>query len=208
MKYSTCLTLLSYFASSLKVRPVCCEAVSTTARTWRHTRWWVSILFCLFVCLSVWGRLALARLFHLYPSPWQRSSRDTQLSSNTPTSHSWPRQQTAVEEPVSLICLSSTDSEAPLGGCHDITGCLGDSLVAAARLCSALFSRFNSSYGSVWTLRASNGRLWHITWPARQHTQSHCPRLANDTPALRTLGRTAFTLTLSGSWLVVWTTYS
>lgn len=84
LKFSTCLTLLSYFASSLRVRPVCCEAVSTTAGTWRRTRWWVSILFCLFVCLSVWGRLALARLFHLYPSPWQRSSRDTQLSSNTP----------------------------------------------------------------------------------------------------------------------------
>lgn len=106
------------------------------------------LFICLFVCLS--GDASLWPAFSICIHRLDNGPRGTLSYPVTPpTSHSWPRQQTAVEEPVSLICLSSTDSEAPLGGCHDITGCLGDSLVAAARLCSALFSRFNSSYGSV-----------------------------------------------------------
>lgn len=62
----------------------------------------VSLYAVLFICLSVChGRLRFNTPLHLYLSPWQRSSRDTQLSSNSPPT-AGPSRQTAVEEPRSL----------------------------------------------------------------------------------------------------------
>lgn len=69
------------------------------------------MLFCLFVCLSVWGGFALARL-SICIYCLDNSPRGI-LSYPVTPSHSQPSQQTAVEESVSLICLSSTDSELP-----------------------------------------------------------------------------------------------
>lgn len=101
----------------------------------------VVLFICLFVCL---GRLCFGPPLHLYLLPWQQSSRDTQLSSNPLPQ---PAQPTDCCRGVSLFDMPEQHwQRAPLGGCYDITGCLGDSLVAAP-LCSAL-ARFNSSYGS------------------------------------------------------------
>lgn len=139
------LILYLDFTDNLKVTPLGWENVCSITKTWVHARWWVFMLFCLFVCLSVRGGFASACLsiciYCLDNSP------QGILSYPVAPSHSQPSQQTAVVEPLSLSDMPEQRwQRAPLGGCYDITGCLGDSLVAAP-LCSAL-TRFNSSYGS------------------------------------------------------------
>lgn len=93
--------------------PLAWEDVYSMNRTWVQTRWWVFMPFCLFVCLSIWGGFASARLsiciYCLDNSP------QGMLSYPVTPSHSQPRQQTAAEKPLSLICLSSADRELPLG---------------------------------------------------------------------------------------------
>lgn len=101
--------LYSTFTCQSEETPPASEIIYITIRT-EHRQWWAELFVYLFVCL---GRLCFIPPLHLYLSPWQHSSRDTQLSSNLlpqPAS-----QQTAVEEPLSLICLSSADRELPLG---------------------------------------------------------------------------------------------